>query len=194
MQLKIHTFFDTAHIIDMGSVFFLLIFFLLFLPIYIEVNLHFDMNRRKLSFGIYGYKFIKLLGGYIATYSGGLALHVSDKKAIIVPYIELNNERKRFSFFKFFRLKKVNLSIETGAEYLLYAIGAHIAMRAYYLTKTQCANNIKNNLMLVYGDSLKVSFQSLLYFNLFMLIGYTIKFIKEKIQSIWQKNIKKSTI
>jgi hypothetical protein len=65
------------------------------------------MNGRKLAFCVRAYRFIKLLGGYIATYKGGLAAHISDKKAVLIPYSDLDNERKRFSVIKTFSLRKL---------------------------------------------------------------------------------------
>ena len=178
----------------MGSLFFVVlsILILLFFPIYLEVNLHFDMNRRKLTFSIYGYKLIKIIGGYIATYTGGLAAHISKTKAVIIPYVDLNKERKRFSFFKFLQLKRLHLAIETSAEYLLPVILAHMISRTYFTCKNK-TNNIKNSLMLQRNDSLKISIHSIFFCNLFLAICYSIQFIKEKIIFIWEKNIKKST-
>lgn len=180
----------------MGSLFFILISIsiVLFFPIYLDFHLYFDMNRRKLTFALYGYKFIKIIGGYIATYTGGLAAHITEKKAIIIPYANLNNERKRFSFFQFLRLKNLTLSIETGAEYLLPAIFAHIITRIYVFLKSKNKDILTNNLLLQSEDSLKISIHSKLFFNLFIAILYSLQFIQEKILFIWQKNIKKSTI
>ena len=72
----------------------------LFLPIFIKAVAHYDMNRRKFAFSVYLFGFIKIIGGYIATYNGGLAVHLSRKSAVLFPYSKMHSERTRFSFIK----------------------------------------------------------------------------------------------
>lgn len=170
---------------------FTLIF--LFFPIFLHTNAHYDLNKRKFGFSIHLYKWIKLLGGYIATYQGGLAVHLSQKKAILVPYAQLNNERKRFSFMRTFRLKSFVLTTETGAEYLLPIAVAHATLRTYFFIKGGKKENIENNLWLTDGDILRVSLHCVLFFNIYILLCSLFKFLKEKIKILWQKKMKKLT-
>ena len=148
------------------------------------------MNRRKLGFCIYGYNWIKIIGGYIATYKGGLALHITDKKAILLPYEELNDERKKFSFMRSFRLKTFSLMTETGAEYLFPITIAHTLFRIYFFTISNHTIKIKNGLWLKNGDELRISFHCALFFNLFMLLRNFFKFLKEKIKIYVRKKSK----
>lgn len=168
--------------------------FLLFFPIVVEADIHYDMNRRKFGFAIFLYKAIKLVGGYAATYQGGIALHVSPKKAILVPYSDMDNERKRFSFVKTFRLIAFTLTTETGAEYLLPISIAHAALHTFFFIIGGKKENIENNLWLTDGDVLRVSLNCVTYFNLFMLICAFIKFLKEKLIILWRKKTNNSTI
>jgi hypothetical protein len=153
---------------------------LLFFPIYVEVDAHYDMNRRKFGFAVYAYKFLKVIGGYIATYTGGLALHVSEKKAILIPYSQIESERKRFSFVRTFRLKTLNFTAETGAEYLMLMAIVHAILRTYFFIKGGTKERIENNLWLTDGDVLRLSLNTLLYFNLFILLRNFLKYLKEK--------------
>jgi len=184
----------------MGRLFFFSAFivfsvlFLLFLPFVIELDIHYDMNRKKFGFAVYLYKKIKIIGGYVGTYKGGLALHVSKKKAILVPYSKLNSERKRFSFVKTFRLLSFCLTTETGAEYLLLTSVVQTILRAYFFIIGGDKENIENNVWLTDDDVLRVSLNCVIYFNLFILLVNFIKFLKEKMQILWRKKIKKSTI
>ena len=183
----------------MGRLFFFLIVVLvvaaiLFFPIYLETDAHYDMNRKKFAFAVYLYKFIPIIGGYAATYPGGLALHVSRKKAILVPYKQLDSERKKFSFFKTFRLKSFNLTTESGAEYLLIASIAHAFLRTAFFIQGGKKEYIENNLWLTDGDVLRVSLNCLLYFNLYILLKSFIKFCKEKIQILCRRKMKKSML
>ena len=164
----------------------------LFFPIYLETNAHYDMNRRKLAIGIYLYKVFRVFGGYLATYSGGMAFHVSDKKAIIIPYSQVHAEGKRFSMFRRFRLKSLFLTIETGAEYLLPAHAAHTL--ADSILQAKYGRNLphRNVLWLNHGDILRISLQFTVYFNLFMLMQYGYKVLKEKITRSCRKKKKNS--
>lgn len=168
--------------------------FALFLPIVVETDAHYDMNRKKFGFAVFLYKFVKLIGGYAATYKGGLALHISPKKAVLIPYSRLDSERKRFSFVKTFRLVSFRLTTETGAEYLLPVSTAHTALRAYFFATGGDKDKIENNLWLTDGDVLRVSLNSVLYFNLFILLRNLVIFLKEKMKILWQKKMKRSTI
>ena len=181
----------------MDGLFFMLlavfiVLIVLFLPIYFELDGHYDMNRKKLGFGIYLYHKIKLLGGYIATYKGGLALHIGPKKAILIPYTQLDTERKKFSFMKTFHLNKLILTIETGAEYLFFTAIAHAVLRGYFFIKGGEKENIENNLWLTDGDVLRISLNCVVRFNLFILIINFIKFLKEKVKIIWLKKKRNS--
>ena len=188
-----------AHIVDMGRLLLYIMLwtmigaFLLFFPIVLQSDAHYDMNRRKFGFAIVLYKKIKLIGGYVATYQGGLALHISSKKAILIPYSEIDNERKRFSFIKSLRLIAFTLTTETGAEYLLPVSVAHMLLRTVFFLLGGEKDKIENNLWLTDGDVLRVSFHIVAYFNLFMLLYALCKFVKEKIKILWQKKMKKST-
>ena len=172
----------------------LLIAAILFFPIYLETDAHYDMNRKKFAFAVYLYKHIPIIGGYVATYPGGIALHVSQKKAILVPYKQLDSQRKKFSIFKTFRLKGFNLTTESGAEYLLITSAAHALLRTAFFIKGGKKEYIENNLWLTDGDVLRISLNCLLYFNLYILLKSFVKFCKEKIQLLCRKKMKNSTL
>ncbi|MBQ3505865.1 MAG: hypothetical protein IJA89_03740 [Clostridia bacterium] len=167
--------------------------FLLFVPITLQTDVHYDMNRRKFAFVVYIYKRIKIIGGYIATYAGGFALHVSPKRVILVPYANVNSERKKFSFMKTFRLITLRLTAETGAEYLFPVATVNTALRAYFLAKGGDINRVENNLWLTDGDVLRLSVHSVVFFNLYMLTVNFLKFLKEKIRILWQRKKKSTT-
>ncbi len=180
----------------MGRLLFVIIgvMILLFFPFYLESNVHYDVNRRKFAFSFELYKVIKIVGGYVATYPGGIAVHLSKKKAVLVPYADIQKEGKRFSFMRTFRLKSFNLTTETGVEYFLPIATAHAFLRTYFFIKGGKKEDIQNNLWLIDGDVLRISLHSILFFNIFILLCSLFKFLKEQIKIIWQKKIKKSTI
>lgn len=166
----------------------------LFVPIALRVDEHLDINKKKMGFAVFLYDKIKLVGGYATTYSGGIAFHISPKKAIVIPYAQMNNERKRFSIIKTFHLKSFVLTIETGAEYLMLSAMLHAILRTYFFVIGGEKENIENNLWLTDGDILRVSLTVSVHFNLFILLCDFIKFIKEKLKTIWWKKTRKSIV
>ena len=176
--------------------FFILISIILalFFPIFLEGNAHYDMNRKKLGFCIYAFGVIKLIGGYIGVYTGGIALHIGKKKAILMPYNKINSARKRFSFIKTFRFLSLKQTVETGAEYMFVCTLAQTLIKALYFIKGGNIDTFKSNLWLNDGDMLRVSIRVVAYFNLFILCKNFLIFLKEKAVILWQKNKKKSTI
>lgn len=175
-----------------GSVFGVL--FLLFFPIYLETDGFYDMNGRKLAFSVKLYKFLRVIGGYLATYRGGIALHISPRKAILIPYSDLDNERKRFSIMRTFRLTSLKITAETGAEYLMYTLIAQTISRAYFLSHGGKKKNLRNNLWLREGDILRISLNFAIRFNLFILLKSFFKSLKEKVKVLCRTKIRKSTI
>ena len=143
---------------------------LLFFPIYLELDGHYDMNRKKLAFITKAYGFIKLFGGYIATYQGGLAVHLSEKRALLIPYSEVEGEGRRLSVLRTFRLKTLILTTETGAEYLFLSALAQTFFRCYFLIKGGRKEKVKTNLWLTDGDVLRISLNCSLRFNLYIIL------------------------
>ena len=139
---------------------FLSIIILLFTPILFQTNLHIDLTRQKCAFSLYLYKKIRLLGGYVTTYPGGIALHLSQKKARLLRYKDMNNERKKFSIIKTFHLDEVTLTTETGADYLIAASLIQAGLRIYFFAKGGEKEKIENNLWLTDGDVLRISINS----------------------------------
>lgn len=165
---------------------------LLFFPFVLETDVFFDLNKKKLVFTLFLYKLFKIVGGYVETYKGGIAWHITSKRAILLPYSKLDSERKRFSFMKTFRLLSLRLTTETGAEYLLPIGLAHTALRALLLFKYKDMERIENNLWLTNGDILRVAIRSVIYCNVYMLLCAFLKFLKKKWSELWNKEMKKS--
>ena len=181
-----------AHIKDMDRLFFIVsvtglsILALLFFPIYLDTEAYYDMNGRKCTFCVNAYRIIKLLGGYIATFKGGLAVHLSPKKAVLLPYMEMNKERKRFAAFRSFRLRTFRLTMETGAEYLMPIALLQSILKIYFFTTNKKANLMESNLWLTDGDVLRISLQMSIRFNLFILLRNIINHWKEEIKLLCQ--------
>jgi hypothetical protein len=163
---------------------------LLFFPVFLQVNAHFDLNKKRLVFSLFAYRTIKLLGGYIKTYDGGIALHLSKKKAVLIDYSEMDGERKKFKFTKAFKLRKLSLTTETGAEYLLGVFAIQTAFYAFLNRFPSRRGKIYTNLWLTDGDVLRVTTNLCVRFNLYVLWKEFFKFIKERIKILWKKKAK----
>ena len=55
-----------------------------------------------------------------------------DKKVFLEEYSKIERERKRFSFMRSFKVIGLNLTTETGAEYLLPIGVIHSLLRIYF--------------------------------------------------------------
>ena len=180
----------------MGRLFFVIfivslsILGILFFPVYLETDAHYDMNGRKLAFSVRAYKIIKLIGGYVATYQGGLAVHLSNRKAVLIQYSDMDKERKRFSILRTFRLKTLVITSETGAAYLLPVALSQVAFRVYFFAMGGKKEKLENNLWLTDGDTLRISVHFIVRFNLFIIL----RNLKERIKVLCQTKIKESTI
>ena len=89
--------------------------FLSFLfPIFLNVNAFVDGKEKKGCFGIYLFRFFKIYGGYATLYKEGIAFHLTKKKAVLLPYKELGNTRKKFEITDGFQVYSYHQIVEIG--------------------------------------------------------------------------------
>ena len=169
------------------------VIFLLFFPIYLQTDAYYDMNGRKLAFSVRAFRFLKLLGGYIATYKGGFAVHLSEKKAVLIPYSDMENERKKIIFLKSIRLKNLEVTTETGAEYLLIVGWLQTIFRIFFFILGGKKENLDNNLWLFEGDVLRISIRCSAWINVISLLRNYFRKLKEN-RALCQTKTRKSTI
>ena len=158
------------------------ILFILYVPIIICTNTHYDLNRRKCAFSVLLYNRIQIMGGYIGTYPGGLALHTAKDKARLLSYRDMNNQRKRISLYKGVRIIGGTLHTETGAEYLVSVGILQAALRLLFFLRGGKKEHIENSVWLTDGDELKIALHLAIYCNVFMLLCAFIKSLKENMQ------------
>ena len=167
-----------------------------FLPVVQTLNAYGDLNAKKLTFSLYLFGFIRLIGGYVTSYKGGVAVHVSKKKAILLPYSGMDDERKKFAFVRTFHLLSLAETSETGAEYLLPAGAFHLALKSY-LAFTGRSKKSRTNLWLTDGDTLKISVRLTFYFTVAGLaltfFKFLIKSAARRLKQEWKKK-EKSTV
>lgn len=167
----------------------------LFAPIVQEFNIFGDLASKKLAFSLYLFGFVKLAGGYVTSYRGGVAVHLSEKKAVLLPYSGMNEERKKFKIFRSFRLISLETSAETGAEYFAGAAITYAALKGFLALKG-ALNKSELKLYLTDGDALKVSARVVAYFQIAVLLALFVRFLIKtairRIKEIWKKE--KSTV
>lgn len=146
---------------------------LAFFPIFQTLDVHADAREGKLAFSLRLFGIVKLLGGYFGIYKDGVALHVSGKKVFLLPYKEMDEKRKKFSFIKCFRLFSLRVAIESGAEYALYTA---FTQRFYSILKTivpqksSFKKRFMLSLWLTDGDTLRVCAKITAYFNILTIL------------------------
>ena len=162
----------------------------LFFPIFISWNLHFDFKEKKYAFCLKAYKKIKVFGGYATLYDKGIALHVGKERAILLPYQELRSRRKNFPFFKTFQLLSIKANIESTAESLfaLSCLDSFLNIAKKFHSEFK---KINFDIWISKTENLKITAKCTLFFNCFILLMHLIEFLWEKIIKIWQEKTKK---
>ena len=83
---------------------------------------------------------------------------------------------------KTFSLRKLEITTETGVEYLLKVAFAQVIFRILFFILQGKKENLDNNVWLREGDVLRISIHVVLRINLYLLLRNFIKNIKEKIK------------
>ncbi len=202
---KVNNFNSFAHIKDMSEFFIVFAFIgtLLFLfPLYVSIDAHLDFKENKCWFYIGLYRNIKIFGGYGQLTKDGIALHITKKKAIFIPYGKMADTRKKFEITQGFQLMKFHQIIETGGADSMYgimlgAISSSVAGSVFSVLQTRHPFlSLKNNLLLTNRTQLKVTLQSEVVFNGLVISVALIKKILEalikwirtnKLITLWKK-------
>lgn len=175
----------------MGKPFFffsVLVLVVLFLPIVLEGDLYYDVYKRKCIFSLRLYKWLPIIGGYFATYVGGLAMHVNEKHAVLLPYAEWKEGQKRISVLKLFRLRSLNVQIETDTDLLLPILWIHRAFGIAMQIAKQKRAIVRNSLWIRENkENLALSLQTIVWTNTARLLMAGMNIVKEKIKTIWKK-------
>ena len=176
--------------------------FLSFLfPIFLNLNAFVDGKEKKGCFGIYLFRFFKIYGGYATLYKEGIAFHLTKKKAVLLPYKELGNTRKKFEITDGFQVYSYHQIVEIGnrenvggavlaaafIESLAGALFARFFAEKKYLS-------LKSGVMLTpESDTLKVSVSMTAIFNLLVLSMASTKILLEKVIEYERKRKKQKS-
>lgn len=174
----------------LGSI---LIFVLIFrfLPIIIQVDGYFDVNSGKIGCLVRLYGKIKLVGGYLAPCPSGFAFHISEKKAILFSYKQIDNERKNISAKSGSEIKSLAIVAEIGPEYLLPIY----FLENFFKTKLLLTGEeklLQSKIILTGNDVFRVFVKARIKINLFNKLLQLSKYLFGRITKVCRK-IKSAT-
>ena len=90
--------------------------FLLIFPLNLGINFVMLKEEKKAFFGIYLFGIIKVAGGYAEKITEGFAVHLSDKKAVIINYKAIIGAKDRIKPFMDYHFTNIRAVIELGSE------------------------------------------------------------------------------
>lgn len=169
---------------------FLISVFLLLFPIFLTVNVYLDLGKKRMWFSLYVLHGIKIYGGYVTLYEQGIAFHLTEKKAVLLPFKEFINAPNKFKITRGFSVLACNHVVEVGTELDENVLIATAALRllsdffgVYLMRKKQC-DAYRGDIFLRLGwNNFRVSLRALLAFNLLLVLIAGAKII---LQKIWE--------
>ena len=150
----------------------------LVLPLRLHLDIYFDVSSGKVGAILRLFSKIKLLGGYITPCAGGCAWHISEKRAILFTYRQMQEGRRQFLEKSSVQLTKVQTLFEIGAEYLFFVkIVENLIKYLHFFSRPLQAYESK--IVLKSGDCfrlfLRLEFRWMLLQQIFFMIKNLIK-------------------
>lgn len=150
----------------MGEFFVYSFFFgtlLMLFPVFVDADIYLDARENRGWFSLSLYHFFRVFGGYAQLRGEGIVFHLSKKKAIILPYGEMSNARKKFEITKGFQLMRFHQLLESGgaqdAKSILLAAGLSAVGGAAYafLKESNAALSFRSRVIFYNRPCLKAS-------------------------------------
>lgn len=165
----------------------IIIIFFIF-PIFLTTYVYFDTSKMHTYFCLKIFSKIKILSGYIQFIKDGIAIHLTEKKAIIIPYLIKFDLQKTYKLAKEYNVTSFCSIIEYGNFDLIK--NTKVAIVHNSINNLICPIihdrkqylKIKNDLVLYNTNTKpKITIKFVLLFNLVSIISTLIKIILEKI-------------
>ena len=173
--------------------FFIGMFFFLF-PIFLGADVYLDIreNRAYFALSFFG---LRVFGGYGEVRPDGIAIHLTKKFAVFLPYDKMGDTRKYFEITDGFQLWKFHQIVETGGADTIYGILLAAILQsgggaAFAVLRTKHPFlSLKNGTVLADQLCLKLTVETITVFNGLVL---TIAFTKKTLEAIlnWIRNKK----
>lgn len=172
---------------------------ILLFPVFLNVNLYIDLNDKKGWFSFYILHSIKIYGGYASLYKEGIAFHLTDRKAVLLPYGDMVNMRQKFEITRGFRLLTYSHVIEIGlSDHDAQIFAAAVLLRrisdffgTYFIVKKNC-QSFHGDIVVRCGENCaKASIHFVLFFNLIILMIAIFKILLGKIMEKFAEHERK---
>lgn len=167
----------------------IIVYVFLIFPIFLNINVKYSKNEKLLEYKIKMFNFITILFGNIELIDEGIAIHINNKKAILIFYKDIFSMRKKFKPLKDYHIFKFNTSISIGInENEMQTLNFIFLYNYIFNIVGQITNQIKPYLTLKSKinlfnkeDFLILLLKTTFVFNIFMVLISLIKIILEKI-------------
>ena len=172
--------------------------FLLF-PIFVRINVFADAADRKIYFSLYLLRIFKLYGVYMTFGKEGLTFHLTNKKAVLLPYREMVDTRKKFEITKGFLVLKYGQVAEIGISenaalgvLVVSAVNIITGIWAGYLAANKNCGACTGDIILHEDrNCLKFSLSAIVMFNFAILLLAGAKILLRKIaEAVYEKRKK----
>ena len=174
------------------SFFFGILFF--FFPVFATLEAYVDPTENRAWFSLSAYNIFKVLGGYAQLNRDGIAVHLTKKKAVFLPFAKMSDTKKMFEVTQGFQLWKFHQVIETGKLTSPYSVLTASALQSIsgsifsYLQTRYPFLSLKNSVLLREDNCLKVTLKTSVVFNgLVIAIAVTKKLLEALINWIRRK-------
>ena len=173
----------------------LIITILLIFPLFLNINLIFIKDAKKVFWNINLFGFINVVSGYIYTFEKGIVI-IYGKKQKILYYLDLFDIGKSIKPFYDYHFIKIISLTEIGSNNIL--IPASIGFLIQYINWFMCdffkykkpQLKIKNDVNVYEGENIfNVYLKARIIFNMLMVVISIIKIVTEKI--LYAKKIRK---
>ena len=169
-------------------------FLLTFFPVFLWLDAYVDARGNRAWFSFSAYRFMKIFGGYGQLDKEGIAVHVTKKTALFLPFDKLGDMRKKFEITKGFQLWKFHQTVEIGGADNVYGVLVAAGIQSFasgafaYLRTKHPFVSLKNCTLLAEDPCLKLSFENAVVFNGFVLgMAITKKLLEALINWIRKK-------
>ena len=163
----------------------------LLFPMFLHVIVYVDAAQRKIYFSLHILRIFKVYGGYATLYREGIAFHLTDKKALLLPYAEMLETRNKFGFkitrgfylYAFSSVAEIGAKSEPAAAILAAALlQAAGVIASETVAKRKKCTSFKSDVIVYAGrDCVKASIRIILVFNFLAVILAAVKIILQTI-------------
>ena len=148
---------------------------LTFFPVFLWFDAYVDIRQNRAWFSVSAYRHLKIFGGYGQLDREGIAIHLTEKKAVFIPFDKMGVMRKRFEITKGFQLWRFRQTVETGGAESVYGVFLAAAIQSLsagsfaYLRTKHPFLSLKNSTWLAEEPCLKLATETATVFNGFVV-------------------------